>query len=834
MAGGIAAASHWPALAAWVVLALVCMAAMGWFAWGPRRSSRAVICWAWVAFIGLSGVWLVVRDHRVPPGTIERYLALEPSIQRVQGVVEGPVKIATPRRGPFGAFTYEKPDTFFVIKVDRLAVAVEPHADVPNDGLRRGLDWRPASGRLLGKVEEAEPHLRAGQFIEAVGWSARFGGPVNPGEHDFALAMQRRGIAGRITMTNRGNWSLVRGPQPAANRLLAQLDRFRQSLSDAASHALRIGLRDQPEIMGLLDRVVLGRDTQDISDLEGEFRRVGLAHLLAISGAHLGVLLGLTWLGVRFTGLSPPRACLLVLVVLGMYLLAVPVRVPVARASIMAGLLLGGYATGRGRAAEDRLAAAAILVLFWRPGDLFDPGFQLSFITVWALIRYTPAVSRWLLRESPLDDPPTGWKRLGRRVVDALSVSVVAFCAAAPVVAYHFQLISPPAIVLSFVLLPVFVLLLGLGYLKAVVGIALPSVAYLLAAPVGGLGRVLAEIVGRVDRLPLSSIELARPPSAGWVVGVLCFGVALLEGWFARRRLAPVLAAALLVGWIGVEQNPKLIDTVMARPRPPIVVHSFNVGDGSCHVVQVPGHTLMFDCGSRSYPLIGARTVVPGLRAIGVRRIDTLVVSHGDLDHFAGVLDVAESVPIGRILVPPQLLAEARDQPWGATRHLVDELANRGVPVEPVTRGWQSSQGTATIRAMWPESEFTADRDNETSVVLSVVAGHARLLLVGDIEDQAMTALMRSGDDLRAQVLELPHHGSFEPDASPQFLEAVGPELVLQSAGRRWSLRDKWAPVLAEQRVDRLVTAEAGMIRVTIDAEGNVTRSTFLPDRSLR
>src|SRR5690606_20152649 len=145
-----------------------------------------------------------------------------------------------------------------------------------------------------------------------------------------------------------------------------------------------------------------------------------------------------------------------------------------------------------------------------------------------------------------------------------------------------------------------------------------------------------------------------------------------------------------------------------------------------CFVLRLPAadHTLMFDCGSGEYFDVGERSVVPTLRGLGIRRIDTLVISHADLDHFSGVLDVVDALPIGRILMPPQLLADAGDVPDGSAAFLLAELRRRDLVITPFVRGWHEEIGGARLELLWPPAGFRSHRTNDNSAVLSVrVAG---------------------------------------------------------------------------------------------------------------
>jgi competence protein ComEC len=257
----------------------------------------------------------------------------------------------------------------------------------------------------------------------------------------------------------------------------------------------------------------------------------------------------------------------------------------------------------------------------------------------------------------------------------------------------------------------------------------------------------------------------------------------------------------------------------------------FAVGDGSCFVVRCPDprasedYVLMFDCGSQEYLDVGQRSIGPALRSLGVHRIDTLVVSHADLDHFSGVLDVMDQVKVSRVLVPPQLVAEANAQPGQAAAALLEGVRLRGVPIVEVSRGWRERAGGAELEMLWPASDLRAKRANDTSLVLSIRAADRRVLLNGDIQDEPIRSLLSSGIDLRADVTDLPHHGSFV-DSSPRWLDAVKPRVVLQSSGEARLLHDKWKGVIGGDR-QRFITRRHGMVSVEIGSDGALSWRAF-------
>ena len=173
-----------------------------------------------------------------------------------------------------------------------------------------------------------------GQRIRVRGWRAPSGPPMNPGDFDYRACVAERGVVGRISMASRGNWDLL-APPGVTTKLwgaASWLERLREGVASRAAWSLGLGMGDDAQTLGLLQTLLLGETQNDIDTLRDQFRDVGLAHLLSISGAHLGILMGLVWLVARLVVPHPSRAATLVLAVLGLYLLAVPLRVPIVRA----------------------------------------------------------------------------------------------------------------------------------------------------------------------------------------------------------------------------------------------------------------------------------------------------------------------------------------------------------------------------------------------------------------------------------------------------------------------------------------------------------------------
>ena len=799
-----------PFTLAWLITSLVAASLFVALRHHPSLPRRLGL----VAVVSLGAAWALVHDHHVSSDHLSHYITSEAQLAQITGTIDTPAVVSASQRGPFAAFAYQAPSTAFIVDVHTIVV----------DGAER-----TTRGRLLAKLRQAETRYREGDKVVITGWMQAIDGPSNPGEFDFAAMLADRGIDGRITMNVRGNCEVTE--QGSA---LSGVGTIRSAIADACSASLRLGLENDPVRLAFLDTILLGRWSRELDELSESFRRTGLTHVLSISGAHLTILMLLVWAGVHLIVRHPSRAAIVVLTVLLLYMMAIPWRTPIVRAGIMAGLVCLGAASGRQVRVIDMVSLSALVVFIWRPSDIFDAGAQLSFGVVAGLLVFTPRVSQWI-HPDPLFIAPADETRawIVRRCCDYLAVNLVAFLLAVPLVAYHFQFISPLSMFLSILSLPVVTAVIGLGYLKMLLGLLLPSAGVVLGGLLEWVSDSMTGLVEHASRWPASTMALGSSPSGLWLVVTLALACATMAGWFAGRRVLLIVAVIACSLWLLVPHHPRVGEWVDSmHPQPAMRINMFAVGDGSCFLVRIAGddnarpHVMMFDCGSLGFLEVGSRSIVPALRSLNVNHIDTLFISHADLDHFCGVLDLIKEIRIGRVLVPPQLLREAERDAKSAAALLMQGLHDRRLRIEEVSRGWSEPLGAASADILWPPAEFTSKTANSSSLVLSLRVAEKRVLLSGDIDQIAIPQLLATGDDLRADIADLPHHGSFVR-SSPRWFEAVQPRIVLQSSGRARLRTDLWAQLLGDPKITRLITARLGMVELTIEEDREVQWSAF-------
>jgi competence protein ComEC len=628
--------------------------------------------------------------------------------------------------------------------------------------------WRAACGRVRVALYGPPANLRYGDAIEVAGKAQRIGPPTNPGQLDTARLLRRRGIRvgmaaepGSLRVTDHHRGGLLRTVAFAAKGWLRHRIQDDWSRSGEAASLLRATL--------LGDRMALD------DDLEEKFKRSGTMHLLAISGLHVGVLAWMVWTVSSLAGLGRGASGGLVLGAAVLYAVGTGAPPSVVRATLMTAVLVGSILWRRRLDLLQATACAALVLLVARPSDLFHVGFQLSFAAVVSIICLCEEVARLLRPREKLVDRLTapesrsavrrGWRWLRRRARLALSVSVAAWLGVFPLTAWYFNLFSPVTVLANLVAVP----LLGLVLVLGVVHTAFALISGLLAAApavlVQGATSALTSVVEGAEGLPLAWTYCATP-ALGWVAGYYALGVLVV----ARRRigLRGTHAAALWVGGLLV-----YVLATFAPPRPDgLEVTVLDVRHGSAAVLRYPdGATVVCDCGSYGRSDVGRWTMSPALWHSGVRRIDLLIVSHADQDHTNGIPALIDRFPIGQVLYSPVV---ERSEAGG---RLLAMLAERGIPHQAARAGDRIEVGSNMLEVLAPLGwtlRAAAHNQNENSLVIRAEHGGRRILLAGDIQDAASTALLHTPVDLAADVLLVPHHGC--PMGNTEALaRAVGP-----------------------------------------------------------
>jgi competence protein ComEC len=688
------------AFAAGIVGAPAIRADVAWVAWGLALAAGAALLrlgrvpWATAALltgVAAAGVLRSVEPP-LPPDHVAR-LEL-PRIARVEGrVAAAPVRFAADRAR-------------LVIEAERV-------------------DGAPRSGLIQATVYGEPPPLVEGQRLAAELKLHPALGFRNPDGFDYAAHLARDGI--RVTGSTRAErLEPLEAPRPG------WAARVRARALEAIAGAL------PPASAALLGGLLFGERTELPRELDDGFRRAGVYHVLAVSGFNVALLAAAVFALCRLLRLDRRLSAVVALVLVLGFAAVVGAEPSVLRAVIMAVLVLAALLLEREAAVVNSLALAALLILAWRPGDLLEPGFQLSFAATAGIVA------------APL---PRGL------VLGAIGVSVAAQLAVLPITLAHFNQLSTIGVVANLGVVP----LAGLATVLGLAGVGLAFASETLAAialdAVWPVLLALRGLVALAAAVPGAVVYLPAPPWPALVCYAAALGLGLLA-WHAREtrprraRLVGCAAPALLIVAVALEAWPLL--------RPPdgrLRLTVLDVGQGDAIVLEAPdGRAALVDAGSGGPMRLdaGERVVAPYLWNRGVLRLAATAVTHADADHAGGMAAIDRLFAVG--------------ERWDA---------------DALVRGADGLGGAliSQLGPLPPRGGTPRSRNNE-ALVLRIEYGLASFLLASDIEAEREQALVAAGAPLAATVLKVAHHGS-RSSTTAAFLRAVRPLVAIVSVGAR-------------------------------------------------
>ena len=638
---------------------------------------------------------------------------------------------------------------------------------------RLGEEERPSGFDLRVTTPPDAPPPAIGSKVRLRGYLRRSPGYANEPATDPGPWRMRLKSARFLT---------VEKPPAGLTALAGWLRRRTEEAFEAAGED-SVGLK-------LARALLLGDRSRLPASWQAALRRCGLAHVLAVSGLHVGLLAVVLTLAAS---VLPPRLRYLpALLGIAAYLLLIGPRPAVLRASWMGLLALGALALHRPPQALNALACCAAGLVLADPSIAGRLGFQLSVAATAGILVLTPIyAARWTVLPVPLRRP--------------LAAAVGAQLATLPWTLSLSGGVHPLAPVLNLVAVPLLAIFLVLSFLWLAAASVLGPMA---AEPLVALLEIAVVPLELLARLPPHPAFFQPLVAAGWVAaGLVAAGIAAVALWSPVWAARVGLVALLAAQTDGVPRSP-------AEPAVEVVV--FDVGQGDAVLLRDGDRSVLVDGGGWPHGDFGGRVLAPALAAMGIDRLDALVLSHPDHDHCGGLLDLSRYLPAAEIWAGPG---------WGDSPCAAELLAAPTRRWRVLWRGELEHVGRWRIEVLHPGPGARLGR-NDRSLVLAAAFGEHRLLLTGDIEAAVEERLARHRPGaLVAGILKVAHHGS-KTSTRDVFLRAVAPRIALISAGVANPYGHPHPRVLerlAAARVWVLRTDRSGMLRLKLLAGGRIS-----------
>ena len=672
--------------------------------------------------------------------------------------------------------------------------------------------WAEVCGRVLVTVRERADDIGFGDLVTVQGRLRRPEPARNPGAFDYRKYLGRRGVSALLSVRKRE--SIQRLEKGEARSFFSGVVLpIRRSIRSTVDR----NLLGAPA--ALLKGLLLGEKHALPKEVREAFNRVGVSHVLAVSGLHVGLIAGIFFFVFRLFGLTRRRATWVTVGALIVYVFVVDLRPSVVRASIMAGLFLIAFVIERDTDLWNLLGVSALIILLIWPQSLFDVGFQLSFGAVGSIaLLYTPitgAIHR------VFGKPAKTWMQW---IVAAIAVSAAAQIGTGPFVVLYFNRLPLLSVAANLMVVPAIGIIVTLGLLASAFGFWLVPFATALNAVNWAFLSGLIGLVRALSEIP-HTILVTPSPSPMFFAGY--YGAIALILW--SRKSLPVRKALLFLALFGI--NVYIWKGVLREDRLEVVF--LDVGQGDAVFLKFPnGRTMLVDGGARMPHFDAGKWVIaPFLRHKGIGKITIVAPTHSDNDHIGGLVSILEEFPVAHVLDSGQYADSWTDDRF---YELVEE---KGVARHIVSAGDSLiGLGGAGALVLHPVPKFVSQEcdapmgRNNTSVVLRITYGGTSLLLTGDAEQEAERFFLGWRDRLPATVLKVGHHGS-SGSSGRAFLHAVRPEIAILSVGAWNRFGHPTEDVLAKLReVGAQIYRTDRMGAVTMEVgEGWMKVRTMLP-----
>ncbi len=649
----------------------------------------------------------------------------------------------------------------------------------------------PGSGRVFLRGNSSE--LCPGDRIGFQTFLRKPYNRKNPGEFNWENYCRNQGILWLASIRGPNSILVIRRgwryhPAALLFRLKESINRFLEG-------------RWTGDVRAIAKGVVLGDRGELTPALRTKFADSGLAHVLSASGLHVGIVSMLAiplvsilsrlfpslLLHIPFRKVAAGFSIPLMLI----YCLLVGARVPSVRATIMGLVVAVALLANRRWHSLNSLGLAGLIIVLISPLSLFSVGFQLSFLAVLGILIAVPQLMDTMRRNVPqttdtVFSPERAdvFSRLKLRfarwysaIACLLFTPMAAQAAVSPLVLDTFHSLPTYSLAANLATCLMLTLALPLALIGSLAAVVSPTVGSWVSAPAGILFQFIIDMADIYSSLPGSTFfrqTMGTGESVAIGIAAGCF-LMFLRGPSIRRLMAAGLTAAMLPVVLFAGQWVRAENAVLKATF-------LNVGKADAAFIQPPGTPgILVDGGVRTLHFdSGTNILIPFLKYSGVRSLDSMVITHPQMDHMGGLLSVVPLFPPERVWLNRIPLTV------GFQDRILAQAKIRGARIEQADRKLGLIEcGKARLRFLNPtglseRSTGISSDLNNSSVVFRLDYGRVSFLFTGDLEHEGERELVQSGLPLEATVLKVGHHGC-GTSSSMAFLQAVRPRVAVIS-----------------------------------------------------
>lgn len=658
----------------------------------------------------------------------------------------------------------------------------------------------PVSGNIYVTIDEKDPRLQqkknplfsVGDVIDVYGELKIISGRDNPTDYDFQSHYRKQQIDVKLFVNSSAAVNLITKSDSSS------WNSMRDKIHDSLAKLIVKNTSEQTQSIGLA--LLLGDRSGLTPTIRKKFSQSGLIHFLAISGLHIGFFTIFIWSICHLVNVPRSVAVFLLLFAIIFYLSIIEIRPPILRAASFCALVTFGLINWRTISALNLVSLSAIIILVINPTDLFDVGTQLSFLAVGAILwtiqqdffqnpfqqAWVPLRWKILASDPVLQTPVQGFLiRYFRLLYSVFCITLFIWIATAPLVLFHFNLISPIGLLINTLIFPFLFLILLLGYLLIFVGSILPFLSSFLGLCFDYCLRLLLWVVETGSSIPYAHFDLPAPP-VWWLLIYYSLIVMIIIpvplktqqrfSWILQKLRMSMIPIWIMIG----------LSLLLSEKRSTSLQCTFvAVNHGISILIETPeGQTILYDAGSMSPIEQTYLKIKKTLLDHGIRRVDLLLISHADRDHFNSASQLISNQYIRAIAFPRSFLVKQQR----GTFSLCETAYQQQIPITLIGKGDQIELDSGvTFEVLHPGFQDSYENDNPASLTILISFQGRKILLTGDLEGEGLIQLINQPMNSNVDVLLSPHHGSISANTA-ELNQWAKPDFVVVSGGKKETL----------------------------------------------
>ncbi|MDD2968898.1 MAG: DNA internalization-related competence protein ComEC/Rec2 [Lachnospiraceae bacterium] len=567
-----------------------------------------------------------------------------------------------------------------------------------------------------------------------------------------------------------------------------------------------------PMQTGVMKAMVLGASTELDAEIKEVYQKSGIAHLLVISGQHISMIGMGIYLMLRKSTMSKISASCLSIILIYLYAVMTGMGSSTIRSITMFAIYLSADLVNRTYDMITAMALTAVMILFWQPMMVFQPGFQLSFGAVMGIGLLYPTLQKFMTKKN----------KINSLVLSSFSISYFTL----PIIMFSYSSIPAYSILLNLIAVPLMSILLPLGIFLIPIFALSVDLAQFLSFPCQFILKIYQLICELNTIIPGNTLITGRPMIVQILIfyaGILALILILEKG----NRICAVMMLSLLAM------------ILFWKNTVPCAVTMFDVGQGDCILIEAEGKNILIDAGSTSKNKTGQYQIIPALKALGIRQLDMVIATHADQDHVSAIPElISFCLEENGMKIKTLVMSEKMKEEEGSVE-LAEYADQAGISVKFLNKGDVISGTHMKLICLNPDVAGSIKDPNEASIALWFEFKNFKALFTGDITGEGEIEMIEfieqmeeKGESVRIDYLKVSHHGS-ESSTPVELLALTNPVAAFISCGENNTyghphreLTDR----LLEQHIPIFSTAKSGQIRVTTDGEKMVVKRYYGED----